>query len=119
MPAVSRAMSINLGVFLLENSVRRNVGALSFNYPSNTASVTSFSTTVPAGQTVTWNSNSSSSTCTIIACSQNCDLSINLASPGTSYSLKSVKLHVVDSDVRQIVLTNSGTTDSDIRIFQS
>lgn len=115
----TKSIALNLGVFLLDQNVRRSVGSLSYNYPSASAAVTTFSTIVSARQTFTFTTAASASAVTILSSSQNVDLDLTLASPLAPYSVKSTRLHVIDSDVRTIVIQNTGTTDSEIRIFQA
>jgi hypothetical protein len=115
---VSRAVLLNIGAFLADNNVRRNVGAFTYNFTSPTANAVTNYVTVNPGDTFTWNTPMNPSAVTFISCSAPLEASLTLAG-GTDYSLTIKSVHLVDSDVRQVVFENTGSVVSKLVILQA
>jgi hypothetical protein len=107
--AITKAILLNLGAFLADNNIRRNVSSLTYNYNSPAGNVVVNQMTVNPGETFTWNSPMSPSAVTVISTTSPLTISVTLR-PSGSYATKANKLHIVDDDVGQVVLTNPSTT---------
>ena len=107
--ANTKAILLNLGAFLADNNVRRNVQSLTYNYNSPSANVVQTQLTLNPGETFTWSSPMSPSAVTVISCTSPLNLSVTLRPTG-SYAARVNKLHIIDDDVGQLVLTNPSTT---------
>ncbi len=119
MPSATKAVILNVGAFLADNNIRRNVATLSLNYSSATAGqVTSYLTLNPS-ETQTWVTPSSlnPSAITMINVSGgtlDCTLTFNDGTTG--YRLVVQKMHLVDRSVSQIVMTNPSSTQP-VQVF--
>lgn len=109
MPAITKAVLLNLGVFLAEDGLRRNVGSFAYNFTSPTASVNTNSFTLLPLEVFTWVTPMASSVLTLVSANGPLDLALTLR-PAGGYSLTASRLHVCDSDVGQLVITNTSTT---------
>jgi hypothetical protein len=118
MPAVSKAVLLNIGAFLADNNIRRNVGSFTYNYPSQTASVVTHFLTLNPSETTTWVTPMASSALTFLSCNGPLSASVTLR-PSGGYDLEVNRLHIVDSDVGQLVLTNPGTSAVNVAIIQA
>ncbi len=118
MPAVSKAVLLNVGAFLSDNNIRRSVGAFSYNFASATANVVTNFFTLNPGETVTWTTPMAESSLTFLSCNGELDASVTLR-PSGGYNLAGKRLHVVDSDVGQLVLTNNGASAVNVSIIQA
>lgn len=107
--SLTRAILMNVGVFLADNNVRRNAGSYTFNYTTQTGNTVKDYVTVPAGGTYTWTTPTgmNPSLLTFVAVSSAVGASVTLRN-ATNYALTISQLHVVDDDVQEIVFTNSG-----------
>jgi hypothetical protein len=119
MPAsVSKAVLMNLGVYLADNGIRRNIASFSYNFTSPSSNVVNNYMTLNAGQVFTWTSPGSSTAATLVSCSAPLKLDVNLAS-GTAYTVTAKKVHLVDDDVDSIVFENTGATVVNLVLVQS
>lgn len=118
MPAVSKAVLLNVGAFLSDNNIRRSVGAFSYNFASASANVVTNFFTLNPGETVSWLTPMAESSITFLSCNGELDLSVVLR-PSGGYSLGVKKLHIVDSDVGQLTLTNPGVSAVNVSIIQA
>lgn len=109
MAAVTKAVLLNIGAFLADNNVRRNVGAFSYNFTSPTANLVTNYLSLNPGDTITWNTPMTSSVFTMLSCNGNLTVSFTFR-PSGSYNLTVGKVHIVDSDVGQMVITNPSAT---------
>lgn len=119
---MSKALLINLGVYLADNNIRRNLATFTFNFTSPTASVSRNDFTLNAGETLTLNTSMAESVfhCIQTNVALNATVNFSLASGIASYNVPIRKLYIIDADARQIVLTNTSLTDSaKVTIFQS
>ena len=119
-----KSVLFNLGVFLTDANVRRNLRNYSYNFTSPTASVANMELTLLPGETTTWNTVATESSATLVAASGKLRMSFTFALlPGqaaaNSYAVENSSLHFVDDNVRQIVLTNNGTSNVTLSIVQS
>lgn len=120
----TKAVLVNLGVFLADNNIRRSIGSYSYNFTSPTASVSTVNLTLLPGQSTTWTTPVTTSSCTLVAASGGVNMSFTFAleqgeSAPSSYAVQNSKLHFVDKDVRQAVIHNSGTSNVSLTIIQS
>lgn len=118
MAAVSKAVLLNIGAFLADNNIRRSVGAFSYNYASETASVVNNFLTLNPGETYTWVTPMAASSVTFLSCNGVLGMSVTLR-PSGGYAIDVKKLHIIDSDVGQLVLTNPGATAVNVSIIQA
>lgn len=111
MPSNTKAVLLNLGVFTADNNLRRNVSTLAYNFTSPTASVMTNNFTLFPGESSTLNTPMSISALTLLTTTS--ELTVNIIPrTGTPYTLTVAKLHLVDSDIAQVVLTNPSSTES-------
>lgn len=115
---VSRAVLLNIGAFLADNNVRRNVGAYTYNFTSPTANAVTNYVTLNPGDTFTWTTPMNPSAVTFVSCTAPLKADVTLAE-GDPYSLNVKSVHLVDSDVRQMVFENKGNTVSKLTILQA
>mgnify|MGYP003613913396 CR=1 FL=1 len=119
MPAsVSKAVLMNLGVYLADNGIRRNIASFAYNFTSPSAKVVNNYMTLNVGEIYTWTSPGSPTAVTLISCSAPLKLDIHLAS-GTSYTVVSNRVHLVDDDVDSIVIENTGSSIANLVLVQS
>lgn len=116
---VSKAVLFNIGAFLADNNIRRNIGAFTANYTSPTASAVTNHVTLNPGDSFTWNAPMDPSAVTFVTCTAPLEASLTVAGVGADYSLTINKMHLTDVDVRQIVFENTGTTVSKLVIIQA
>jgi hypothetical protein len=115
----TKAVLLNVGAFLADNGLRRSIGAYSYNYTSPTANIVTNSFSLLPSQTITWNTPMTSSAVTMVSSNGGINVDFTLRPLG-SYSLSGVRLHVVDSDVGQMILTNpSASVGVNVTIIQS
>lgn len=121
MTAVTKAVLLNIGAFLADNNIRRSIGAFTYNFTSPTAGVVVNNFTLNPGETLTWNTPMAQSAMTFLSCSENitADFTFSVASATAPYQMNVSKVHLVDSDVRQMVVTNPGTSASKLVIIQA
>ena len=120
--STSKAILVNLGVFIADNNVRRNVANSSHNFTSPTASTSTNAFTLLPGETLSLSTSMSESSVTIITCNSTvtCDFTFSSSSGVSPYSVPVGSLHVVHADVRSIVISNSSTTTaSAVMVIQS
>jgi hypothetical protein len=119
----TKAVLLNLGVFSADNNTRRSLSALAYNFTSPTAAVNRIDLRLLPGELVTWNTPVTSSSFSLISAESPLKVSVTLApegaNPAVSYTLDNVRLHILDKDVRQIVIENTGTTTVPVLIVQS
>jgi hypothetical protein len=118
MPAVSKAVLLNVGAFLADNNIRRSVGAFTYNYVSANANVVTNFLTLNPGETITWATPMPQSSVSFLSCNGPVDMSVTLR-PSGGYAIQVKKLHIVDSDVSQLVLTNPGASAVNVSIIQA
>jgi hypothetical protein len=114
MPTASKAVLLNLGVMLADTNIRRSIGAFTYNFTSPTASVQTNSFTISPGDSIIINTMAAVSAFSMISTNfpLTCSFVFGPSSGISDYALPVSRLHLVDSDVRQIVLQNTSTTDS-------
>ncbi len=117
-PTPSKAVLLNVGAFLADNNVRRNVGAFTYNFPSPTAAVDTRHASINPGEVLSWTSQMNPSAVTFLNCSSPLNVSLNLGD-GTSMALVVNKVLVLDSDVRSLVIENTGTAVSKLFLLQA
>jgi hypothetical protein len=108
MPSATKAVIFNVGCFLADNNIRRNIATLSLNYTSATAGQVNSYLTINPGETQTWTTPSSlnPSAVTLINTTGNLDCSFTFNDGTLSYELVVQKMHLVDRSVSQVVITN-------------
>jgi hypothetical protein len=116
--AVSKAILLNLGAFLADNGIRRSVASFAYNFTSASSNVINNMLTMNAGDVHSWSSPTATTSVTLISTSQPLQLDITLAN-GTSYRTMARKVHLVDDDVRQVVVENTGTSIANLVILQA
>lgn len=116
---LTRAILMNVGVFLADNNVRRNTGSYTFNYTTQTGNTTKDYVTVPAGGTHTWTTPSgmNPSVLTLIVASSAITASVTLRD-ANSYTLTISQLHVVDDNVQEVVFNNDSLTPVRLELQQ-
>jgi hypothetical protein len=119
MPAsVTKAVLMNLGVYLADNGIRRSIASFAYNFTSPSSNVVNNYMTLNPGEVYNWTSPGSSTAVTLISCSGPLKLDINLAS-GTSYTVTARKVHLLDDDVDSVVIQNTGTAVANLVLVQS
>lgn len=119
--APSKSVALNIGAFLVHNNVRRNISSLAYNFSSPTANVITNNLSLNIGDTLTFNTPMSVSSFTLVSSTSplDVDFTLDASAPTPSYSLSLNRVHLVDSDVRQIVLTNNGSSVANVILIQA
>lgn len=116
----TRAILLNLGVFLVDSNVRRSTGSYSFNYTSNSGNTTrDFVTVSEGGGTYTWltPSGMNPSLLTQVVTSGRVTASITLRNAAT-FNVNVNQLLLIDDDVQQVVFTNNGSSPVRVELQQ-
>jgi len=116
--SVSKAILLNLGAFIAENGIRRSVASFAYNFTSASSNVVNNLMTMNVGEVYTWNSPSASTAVTLISTNYPLQLDITLAD-GSVYRTMARKVHLVDDDVRQVVIENTGSSIANLAILQA
>lgn len=112
----NKAVLLDLGVFIADNNVRRNVASLRVNAQSANGEVNTRDTNVlPSGGTFTYTSIPDNSM-TLIKVSKPVTADINQGS--TTYSVVINSLYVTTDAITGVVLTNDGVDPSQVFIIQ-
>jgi len=118
----SKSILVNLGLYVADNNIRRNLATYTYNFSSPTASSSRNDFILGPGDTLTVNTSMAESAfhCINTSSSLSCTVNFSQSSGLASYAVTVRKLMVLDSDVRQFVLTNPSLTESaKVTIFQS
>jgi ABC-type uncharacterized transport system YnjBCD ATPase subunit len=115
---VSKAILLNLGVYLADNGIRRSIASFAYNFTSPSSNVVNTYLTLNPGEVFTWVTPSAVTAATLVSCSGPLKLDITLPA-AVSYTITANKVHLVDSDVRQVVIKNEGATAVNLVLIQS
>ncbi len=119
MPSTNlRSVLVNLGVYVADNSVRRNVATFTGNFSSTTSNVSENHTTVNDGGSYTWNSVADPSVITIIVADQPLRVDVT-PKTGPGYTLALKRMFLCDSPIESISLFNEGTLPAKLTIIQA
>lgn len=112
----NKAVLLDLGVFIADNNVRRNVASLRVNAQSVNGEVNTRDTNVlPDGGTFSYTSIPDNSL-TLIKVSKPVTADINQGS--TSYTVVISSMYVTTDAIEGVVLTNDGVDPSQVLIIQ-
>lgn len=115
MTSIVKAVLLNVGAFLSDNNIRRSIGAFSYNFTSPTGAVSNQSFSLQPLATLTITTPMSTSSVTILHVSGPLNTVVSLRADSAypsarNYSISVRRVHLIDSDVGQIVITNPSTT---------
>lgn len=116
--AVSKAILLNLGAFLADNGIRRSIASFAYNFTSASSNVVNNMLTMNVGEVHSWSSPPTTTSVTLISTNQPLQVDITLAS-GSSYRVLVRKVHLVDDDVRHVVVENTSTSVANLVILQA
>ncbi len=117
--AVSKALLLNLEAFLADNGVRRSVGSFALNYtnPQGTWNQSAFSLNPGESRTITSPAGGVSATVLRVTSPVRAELTLDdVSNPSAEFSVN--KSLVLDAPVQQMVLSNEGSTVSQVILFQ-
>lgn len=116
--SVTKAVLLNLGVFLAENGIRRSLASFACNFSSASSNVVSNQLSMNPDEIYTWASRPGATAMTLLSTNQPLQVDVTLQS-GVTYRMTVRKVHLVDDDVRQLVIENTSASVSNVTIIQT
>lgn len=128
MPTLTRAVLLNVGVFLADNGIRRSVASLPCNYQTVDASTSQLNVTIPPASTYTFRPTATPSSILVAQTSLPLLAHVTLdpivgepmqtARPAATYKTVVNKLFILDDAVDQVVFENLGTEPARLSVIQ-
>ena len=119
MTSVSKALLLNLEAFLADNGVRRSVGSFALNYTNAQSNWSQLVFSLNPGETRTISSPATGVSATVLRVSSPVRAEVTLDdvdNPSAEFTVN--KALLLDSPVQQLVLSNTGTTVSQVVLLQ-
>ena len=117
--AVSKALLLNIEAFLADNGVRRSVGSFALNYTNPQGSWTQQAFSLNPAESRTIQSPTGGVAATVLRVTSPVRVELTLDdvdNPSAEFSVN--KSLVLDSPVQQVVISNEGSTVSQVILFQ-